>query len=234
MIDLIDQVKRTLRSVERESLVDPRTWQMLLPLLGLNDENPHELPPEVLASPGLGLRIYQYPNQFAPYMSWIASRAGCIKSYLEIGTRHGGTFAVHVELLKLLNAAFSKATAVDIIPQPQLLTHYEYRQDDSLGDDFAQWMSEQYFDLVFIDGDHSYRAVKSDASLTIDKSQIQVFHDICSDACPGVSEYWQEHKVQHRKTHNFIEFTDQYDSVDGTYFGIGVSFRQDSCVSRCA
>ena len=45
-----------------------------------------------------------------------------------------------------------------------------------------------------------------------------VFHDISSDACQGVVNFWNEIKNNY-KHHEFIE---QYDSVAGSYLGIGL------------
>ena len=222
----VETVRQKLRTIERESLLSAETWLTLLPEFGFNDENPEELPPEMLAQPGLGLRIWQYPNQFAPYMSWLASKATQINSYLEIGTRHGGTFVIQVETLRRLNEHFNKAVAVDLIEQPELLEGYQYIQGDSQSKDFSQWVSEQFFDCIFVDGDHKYEGVKKDAELTVERCNIQVFHDISSDSCREVGIYWQEHKITHSRTHHFLEFVDQYDSVGGSFLGIGVAYRK--------
>ena len=83
-----------------------------------------------------------------------------------------------------------------------------------------------FFDLVFIDGDHSYEAVKSDALKMIDRSNIQVFHDITNDAVPGVGKFWNEYKNLFESSHEFHEFTEQYESVEGNFLGIGVAVRK--------
>ena len=45
-----------------------------------------------------------------------------------------------------------------------------------------------------------------------------VFHDIFSSVCPGVVNFWNEIKTNY--TH--FEFTEQYDSVNGNFLGIGL------------
>lgn len=74
--------------------------------------------------------------------------------------------------------------------------------------------------MVDIDGDHSYNGVKMDFTACKNSGRIFVFHDIVSDACPGVVKFWNE--LKQTETGDFFEFTDQYEDVNGTYLGIGV------------
>src|SRR3954470_7475739 len=80
-----------------EALRSPRRLEELLPRLGLNDDVPAWMPSELQPFLGKGLRVWQYPNQFGPYL---ASLAGLhIRSYLEIGVQHGGSFAATLTFL---------------------------------------------------------------------------------------------------------------------------------------
>jgi hypothetical protein len=223
--------------VGAKALKNPKFWEhFFLPSLGLNNENLNEQPPELHAymGHGLGLRIWQYPNQFSRYITFLASFAPQIKTYLEIGCRHGGTYLVHSELLSSLNKNFEKSIAIDIISEPPLISAYlrlnpelaEFIQINSHTDEFAQFLSNKIFDVVFIDGDHSYLGVKNDAEKTLMCSNIQIFHDISSFACPAVGQYWTEFKEQNSETHTFHEFTDQYVSVGQHFLGIGVAVRK--------
>lgn len=206
--------------------------KFLIPHLGLNDEFLHEQPSELSSyyGYGLGLKIWQYPHQISKYLILLNKYSKSIKSYAEIGCRNGGTFILHCEYLNSL----SKATAIDIIEESGTLKEYrsqtkyvQYLQLNSQSDLFKDFINSNKFDLIFIDGDHSYDGVKSDAETTREFCNIQVFHDIVNDACPGVRQYWTELKLNYDNIYEFHEFTDQYDSVNGTFLGIGVAIRKN-------
>ncbi|NBS69628.1 class I SAM-dependent methyltransferase [bacterium] len=202
-----------IRESTQEQLRDIIYLEQLMCRLGFNDEIMHEQPAIVHRHTG-GLRIWQYPNQFAKYLRFLSDKN--IQTYLEIGCRWGGTFVLTCEYLKP-----SQAFAVDIIDSP--VSEYEggtFLKMDSKSPEFREWMSSKIFDLVLIDGDHSYEGVLNDYSLVKDRARIIVFHDIVNDACPGVVQLWNE--IKHNYEH--YEFTDQYADVKGKYLGIGVLF----------
>jgi hypothetical protein len=152
---------------------------------------------------------------------------------MEIGCRHGGTFILHCEYLSSLGSALDRAVAIDIVDiQGSLIDYcatennYEFIKMDSSSDDFIKYIDGKFFDLIFIDGDHSYEGVKKDAENTREISNIQVFHDIVNSACPGVVSYWEEIKETHKKIYDFYEFKEQYESVGGSFLGIGVAVRK--------
>src|SRR5262249_29626862 len=91
MIDIKRQIE-SLRTTPLENMNE----QFILDL-GLNDEILNEQPPEYFQYFGKGIKIWQYPVQFVPFIQKIGSLY--VKSYMEIGVRHGGTFIVMTELL---------------------------------------------------------------------------------------------------------------------------------------
>lgn len=196
--------------------------------LGLNDEILHEQPIELSPYFGKGLKMWQYPNQLAKFAQYIHDLN--ISSYLEIGCRHGGTFIFNSEILSINNSNI-KLYACDIIPISDMLTEYlkiknfHYIHESSSSSSFKNFCITNPIEFVFIDGDHSYHGVKNDFEIfaNLKETKYLVFHDISSDACPGVKRLWSEIKNDSR--FNTLEFCDQYDSVNGQYLGIGIAIR---------
>lgn len=202
--------------------------ESMIPRLGFNNEIIHEQPKVVADNPG-GLLIWQYPNQFSKYLVFLHNLG--IRSYIEIGCRWGGTFVLTAEYLKRFGA-LTAAVAVDIIRSP--VKEYcdrhacaKFMQVDSKSAEFAEFAATNFFDLVFIDGDHGYEGVKSDYQTMKDRGRIFVFHDITSAACPGVVQFWNELKNTENGRYTFVEFSEQYDDVfektHNSYLGIGVA-----------
>lgn len=84
------------------------------------------------------------------------------------------------------------------------------------------------FDVVFIDGDHSYPGVAADFASCKGHGNVFVFHNIANKACPGVVQFWKDLKTGPlAENFDFHEFTEQYDEVvestGNTYLGIGVA-----------
>ena len=202
--------------------IDEKTLETFLPELGMNNEILNEQPIELSKYFGKGLKFWQYPNQFSKFLKQIASYKD-INSYLEIGCRWGGTFIIISEILKARNNNV-KLFANDLIERSYILNEYskvqqfEYIQKDSTKIKYED--INQSIDLVFIDGDHSYEAVKNDFNncLNMFEPKYAVFHDICSQACPGVVKFWNEVKNNYK----YFEYTEQYSSVNGNFLGIGL------------
>ena len=78
------------------------------------------------------------------------------------------------------------------------------------------------FDMIFIDGGHTYDIVKSDFyhySQLLEDDGVIGMHDIKADGCPGVIKLWEELKVEHNKEFEFQEIFDDQQFIN---YGIGV------------
>lgn len=206
---------------------------VFIPSLGLNDEYLEQQPSELSPYFGKGVHLWQYPSQLAQYLVWLAHNAKAIRHYTEIGCRWGGTFILINEWLKKIGAPIEFSLAIDPIPPTPFVEKYRessstpvhYIQDFSSSKSVIDYLSALRSDMVFIDGDHSIQGVMFDHLLVRNTAQIIVHHDIASQACPGTSLFWSYAKQAENHFDNW-EFTQQYDSVEGNFLGIGVLKRK--------
>ena len=201
---------------------DAAALEEVLPRLGLADDVPLVIPAHLRPYVGTGVKHWQYPSQFAPYLAH-AARLG-VRSYLEIGVRHGGTFLITKALLKP-----QRAVGVDIDRVPALAGH-ELLQADSRSRRFGRLAASQTWDLVLVDGNHAYDAVRSDVDTVLPHANAIALHDIVDQASPGVRRAWAE--LQREPGFDFFEYTAQYDEVvervGSTVLGIGLAVRRSS------
>jgi predicted O-methyltransferase YrrM len=65
-----------------------------------------------------------------------------------------------------------------------------------------------YFDVVFVDGGHTYDEVRNDFQIYIHrvtKDGILIFHDIFCEECPDVGLFWTELKNNNKGLYEFHE-----------------------------
>jgi len=146
------------------------------------------------------LGLWQRPEQLSLVIKYLIDNCN-IRSFLEIGTNKASTFLILREYLLLKNQNLKSLT----IDPFQLISNeiikffkinYEKNNINAI--------NGQY-DLVLIDGDHDYSAVKYDFEKSINFSPKYIlFHDIVDKYCPGVVTYWNEIK----NNFNYIEFKD--------------------------
>jgi hypothetical protein len=125
-----DMVCNTVAAIEAltdSQCVDANYLEnIFIPALGLNDESLHEQPPELSASFGKGLHIWQYPSQLAGYLVWLAKNSAGIESYMEIGCRWGGTFILISEWIRKTGGRLRAVTCVDPIePTPFIEAYFD-------------------------------------------------------------------------------------------------------------
>jgi len=216
---VMEEIFKKISSLDIKNITEYEL-EMLLPNFGMNDENLVEMPSELSTHFGKGIKFWQYPNQLSPYLKQISKYN--INSYLEIGCRWGGTFIITTEILKSLNKNL-KSYACDINPISNILKEYKkyngfvYLHQSSFLLD--RNVINHDIDLVLIDGDHSYEGLKKDFEVVKQYSpKYIVFHDITNDVCLGVNKFWNEIKNNYKN----YEYTKQYNSVNGSYLGIGL------------
>ena len=215
-----------------EDLQNNDYLENLIVKLGFNTEILREQP-KIVKDNGGGLLIWQYPNQFSKYLCLLSQQK--IQSYIEIGCRWGGTFVLTNEYLKLFNKV-NKSVAVDIFDSPVLNycllnNETQFIKLNSQSQEFKNYIHNNNFDLIFIDGDHTYNGVKNDYEISKNSGKIFVFHDIVNDECKdGVVKYWNELKNNEKDTYIFHEFIEQYQDVwndtQQTFLGIGVAIKK--------
>lgn len=205
-----------------------------------------EFPVELHRYCGKGIGLWQYPNQFAMYLYFIYITFPQIKTYGEIGVAAGGTFMFTTDFLRK-HCGLQHSYAIDIVehgvdvppgskptPFQGLFSKYLKFHNDSTtfikGDSlkFAKYLTSknQTLDLLLIDGDHQYQSVKTDFQNMKGLAKIYVFHDIHSEACPGVRDFWAE--MQKEDGYYAISLTQGYKSLDRNYLGIGILIPKSS------
>jgi hypothetical protein len=230
------EIKRIhlIRSSSKDDLQSEEYVENLLCNVGLNNEELFNYPKELYKYCGNGLYSWQYPIQFGNYLIELSKYS--ISSYLEIGTKHGGTFIITVEYLNKFNSIRS-AIGVDLFHVKGLNRYKKYNKNvkafaiDSHSVEFKKLLNKiGPFDLVLIDGDHSYEGCLSDFLTIKDHAKIFAFHDIVGMGVPGVVRLWNELKTNYSNEFNFLEFTEQYQEVTETtgktWLGIGLALKK--------
>lgn len=225
----IAQVVDRIRSESLEKLRDPSYLEFkLLPELGLNDRHMGQYPSHLHPYCGIGIDSWQYPNQFSKYLHFLSDKE--ITSYVEIGCHKGGTFIITVEYLSRFTP-ITRALAVDNWPRDimkdysQLRPEVQYLSTSSQSSTFYDAYLPRQWDLVLIDGDHSYKGALEDYSVVKDRARYMAFHDITNSLCPGTQQIWSDMKQKYPPD-QLHAWTDQYDEVllrmRGSIMGIGL------------
>lgn len=145
-----------------------------------------------------GLQMAQLPNELSKYLMYLYSNINTINTYCEIGVLRGGTFYVVDSFLRAFNKNFKYSVAVDIsdkIIKKHGFEKYAEERDCMFIHGNSNSINKNYFDLCFIDGDHSYNGVKKDYENMKNKCKILAFHDVvCKAACKDVVKFWNEIK----------------------------------------
>lgn len=150
--------------------------------------------------------LWQTPMQLAEYL--ISCKDRGIETLLEIGTLTGFTSVIICAYLKRFH--LKKYDTYDIYPVCKLdniFKKYNLPINYKVGSpNFIINDVDKYYDLVFIDGDHSYNGVKTDFNNFGKNCKFVCFHDINDYFCTGVVEFWKELKLTYTNN-TFYEFT---------------------------
>jgi cephalosporin hydroxylase len=216
-----------IRESAPADLLRPAFLEDLLLRLGLNDEGLEEYPLELHPFCGHGLRVWQYPSQFSKYLAMIGSFR--VRSYLELGIRHGGSFVTTVEVLERFRP-LDFAVGVDIVPCPSMAEYaainsrIEFACLNIGSTAFLELTARLHgIDLVFIDSHHEEAHCRREVAMLRDCANMIALHDVSNGGCPGISKIWQE--LQGSREHVCFEFTDQYPGM-GPFMGIGLAVRK--------
>jgi len=160
-----------------------------------------------------GLEIQQIPEEYVEYLWFLKNHK--FESYLNIGVGKGGSFLIETYIQPLLKLSVAidnssywgneqKNTIRQNISFLQKNTNTKIVFFDGTSRKFFDEHPDEKFDIIFIDGDHSYDGVKFDfinSEKLLKKDGYLVFHDIASHQCSGVNNLWNEIKKQ-----NCLEF----------------------------
>jgi hypothetical protein len=207
-------------------LLDPEQVAALLLELGLNDEGLSELPPELHAHCG-GLRIWQYPLQFSRYLVQLARLS--VRSYLEIGIRHGGSFVATTEYLERVHP-LEFSIGIDIIDCPSMSTYCAdnakarfWRIDSRSPDLMTRLDALGPVDLVFIDSHHEEQQCRAELAVLEPRARMIAFHDIVNVGCPGIRRVWED--LKRSTEYACFEYAEQYGAL-GPFMGIGLAVKR--------
>lgn len=164
--------------------------------------------------------MWQTPEELAGLLYFLQDKED-ITSFFNVGTFNGVTFNFIAKFLNNIRPV--ECITVDINNHKlQMDERFTYLLCGS--DDFKN----KSFDLVFIDGDHSYKGVKKDYENVGINAKYVVFHDIDDKFVEGyapneggVPKFWNEIK----NTRNYIEFIDPEKEV--RHMGIGLLYGEN-------
>lgn len=222
-----------IRSCEVSGLRDPSRLEPVLLELGLTADGLDDFPQTLRPHCGAGLRIWQYPREFARYLA-LLMRLG-VRSYLELGVRHGGSFVTAVECLARCGPVDS-AWAVDIMECPSMAEYCRlnpaarFLQLNTQSDAFVRALDEHGpFDAAFIDANHDEEECRHEFEVLRERAAIVAFHDIANTEFPAVGRVWDE--VRRLDGYRCFEYVSGYPEPH-TPMGIGVAVREDRTERR--
>lgn len=169
-----------------------------------------------------GLKLQQVPEEYAELL-FILKDFGA-ESYLALGIGNGGSFAMECFFMKetlknaveVDNLAYGSQIGqneIEILSMIENVRPFMGKDcniqfyKDTTDEYFKQLSKTAKFDVIFIDADHSYEGAKKDYDNSLkhlSKEGLIIFHDINSEACPGIQRLWKEAKKEHKSNWELI------------------------------
>lgn len=159
-----------------------------------------------------GLELQQIPEELDQLSrALIKKYQGKIIDYLEIGVGSCGTL-IFLSYLFEKNGIKASLHAIDNLNHYNtgLLENQKSRIkwcQDNIGlrfynmdtgkREFTDWLKNRLFDVILVDGDHSFEGCLWDLTISVKSLKSEgwvILHDITSDACPGVREVFELNK----------------------------------------
>ena len=129
-------------------------------------------------------------HEYRWFLEFVRNKLSPNPTVLEIGVRKGRQKYFYQNLFNAdyrgIDIDISKTDGVDFIQGESC--------DPRTVDKIKKWLNGRKINLLFIDGDHSYNAVKKDYETYAPLSDIVAFHDICTKNPKhlDVKRYWNE------------------------------------------
>ncbi|QND57593.1 class I SAM-dependent methyltransferase [Mesorhizobium huakuii] len=223
-ISRLERIVREIEDVKVEALSHGTFLETKIRQIGLRHDRRGIYGDDVsdmnFHAPGL----WQIPRQLAEAMVLLASQR--IVSFLEVGTCDGFTFSFMAACLSRLNPGL-KATTIDIAPSLPACSRIAFKTPVKfLSGKTSDAFAEDVFDLVLIDGNHSYEWVARDYQNVGRQARLCMFHDINDRLCGDdtVPKFWRELKIEESGRADFHEFL--HHSSSDRVMGIGIRIKR--------
>lgn len=178
-----EQLVRAITDAPEADLTTPAFWEKLV--------RPHAPPWIGGTAKGKDPLVLQNPPEFGQFMAWLAGSGLRPRTFCEVGIFRGGVFAAVSAYLHRLGPA--DCVGVDTYPDRfrEFAALKKLLPGIRLADGTAGVVRGRAFDLVHIDGDHSFRWVSHDYQAVGQFARTVFFHDVKNKQYPAPGLLWR-------------------------------------------